>query len=267
MKPTQYPLPRSSLRLSRLFAVYLRRYFRRHFDAIRVSRSGSIPAAQLGPLIVYANHPSWWDPILFSLLSVELFPGRRSYGPMEAEALEQYPIFKRIGVFGIEPGTHRGAVKFLQTVEKIFEQDDSLLWLTAEGEFTDPRKRPVRLQFGLAHLMRRFPEIPVLPLAVEYPFWNERLPEVLLRFGPPVEDLEKISLREREQTWAINRRLERHLEQTMDALAEEARTRDPERFERLLLGRAGVGGVYDLWRRWRATGDSDSLVLSHEEKR
>ena len=36
---------------------------------------------------------------------------------------------------------------------------------------------------------------------------------------------------------------------TLDALGHEAMTRDPERFEVLVDGGAGIGGLYDLWRR------------------
>ena len=38
----------------------------------------------------------------------------------------------------------------------------------------------------------------------------------------------------------------------MDALAVAARERDPSQFLNLLAGQAGVGGVYDVWRRAKA---------------
>ena len=51
-----------SRRLRALFARYLRRYFARHFNAVRIARDG-LPATRLDrPLIIYSNHPSWWDP-------------------------------------------------------------------------------------------------------------------------------------------------------------------------------------------------------------
>ena len=47
------------------------------------------------------------------------------------------------------------------------------------------------------------------------------------------------------------------LEETQDRLSHNVRCRDPRAFVPLLRGRAGVGGVYDLWRRakarWRGT--------------
>ncbi|MEJ2085789.1 MAG: lysophospholipid acyltransferase family protein, partial [Acidobacteriota bacterium] len=140
MKREDRFIPQSSSTLSRWFSWYVKGYFRKHFDAVRLSRSGRIPVVD-GPLLVYANHPSWWDPILFCLLTAELFPHRRAFGPMDAAALEKYPLLKKLGVFGVEQGSYRGAARFLQTSEAILTRDDSLLWLTAEGSFSDPRQR------------------------------------------------------------------------------------------------------------------------------
>ncbi len=58
-----------------------------------------------------------------------------------------------------------------------------MLWITAEGAFTDHRARPVALRPGLAHLARQVPGAVILPLALDYTFWNESRPEALLRFG------------------------------------------------------------------------------------
>lgn len=256
-------LPWGSRVARRWFGRYLRFYFGRHFDAVRISRSGPAPRGLDRSCVIYANHPSWWDPILYLLLSSALFPSWEVFGPMDSEALSRYPIFRRLGAFGVERGTHRGAVEFLRTSENILARPRALLWITAEGTFRDPRARPVELQFGLAHLVRRLPGLVSIPAAVEYPFWNERQAEVLIRFGEPVlvdrADALKIE--------TVNRRLELALETTMDRLAEEALSRDPSRFDTLILGKAGVGGIYDLWRRARQFVRGESGGLSHEERR
>jgi hypothetical protein len=42
------------------------------------------------------------------------------------------------------------------------------------------------------------------------------------------------------------------LTETLDRLAADVQARDPARFRPLLDGRAGIGGIYDGWRRLRA---------------
>ena len=123
---------------------------------------------------------------------------------------------------------------------------DTCLVITAEGSFTDPRLRPIRLRPGIAHLARRLPDAVVLPLALEYSFWNESKPEALLRFGAPVRPVAPEGEKPTVAHW--QHALEAALTDTMDALAAASAARDPAGFTRLFAGTAGVGGPYDAWR-------------------
>ncbi len=212
------------------------------------------------PLIVYTNHPSWWDPAIFFLLNTALLPGRAGYGPMEEAALAKYGLFRRLGVFGLEPGA-RGAAQFLRTSERILADPGNALWITAEGAFTDPRERPLQLRPGLAHLARRTPGAIILPLALEYPFWNERKPEALVRFGRP------IAADDTRDVVAWTSLLGAELGACMDALADEACARDASLFLTLHRGTVGVGGSYDLWRRARAWFGGRRFDASHQGER
>ena len=47
----------------------------------------------------------------------------------------------------------------------------------------DVRARPVQLRGGIGALATRLPEVEFLPLAIEYAFWTEPRPEILISFG------------------------------------------------------------------------------------
>jgi 1-acyl-sn-glycerol-3-phosphate acyltransferase len=196
-------------------------------------------------LIIYANHPSWWDPAICIVLAKALFPGRLGFGPMDTDALDRYRFMRRIGMFGVERGTRAGAVNFLRTGTHVLADFKRMLWITGQGHFVDPRARPVRLQPGVAHLMGRVPEAVAVPLALEYPFWSEKQPEALVAFGAPVSA-------DGRSADDLNAVLENALEATQDDLAARAMARDPAAFERLLNGQAGVGGFYGSWLAFRA---------------
>ena len=49
----------------------------------------------------------------------------------------------------------------------------------------------------------------------------------------------------------------------MDILAQESMTRDPALFRPLLRGVAGIGGIYDLWRRARAWSSGRRFDAAH----
>ena len=231
-----------------LFTLYAERYLQRHFHGVRLARSGSPPAVGDEPTIVYMNHPSWWDPLVGLLLARRLFPEHRHFAPIDATALRRYRFFERLGFFGVEQGSARGARRFLSVARARLDESGTMLWLTPEGRFSDPRARPLELASGLAHLVRRLESGRVVPLALEYPFWEERTPEALARFGEP-RDIAQI----RGSNETVGRALSDDLARCLDHLGREAQRREPADFELLVGGRAGVGGVYDLWRRTRAT--------------
>ena len=254
------PLARRSPFLIAAFRLYLRWYFWRKFHAVRLSRASAFSLHLGKPLVIYCNHPSWWDPAVLLLTLPHLFPGRRGFGPMDEEQLGRYRMFRRMGLFGIDGG-RGGAVRFLRTALAGLAEQHTLLCITAEGSFTDPRTRPVTLRPGLAHLARRMPDAVFLPLALEYSFWNESRPEALMRFGTPVD----ASLAPGQSVAEWQAALEAGLEAAMDSLAIESMTRNPLLFKRLFRGTAGVGGVYDLSRRVRAAAHGRPFDPHHEQ--
>jgi 1-acyl-sn-glycerol-3-phosphate acyltransferase len=241
-------LKRRSPRLFRLFRWYARRYASRHFHAVRLSIDGRVPELSGRPVVVVLNHPSWWD-LLVALIVTGFMPEDRvHYAPIEAVGLSQYPFLSRVGFFGVETGTAIGAARFLRTSLAILSRPESVLWVTAQGEFVDPRVRPARLRPGVGHLAHRISGALIVPMALEYPFWNDRCPEALVRFGRPItmDDGRTRSARD----WTAE--FERSLEDQLEALADEAMGRDPGAFTTLISGTAGVGGIYDAGRRIRA---------------
>jgi 1-acyl-sn-glycerol-3-phosphate acyltransferase len=255
------PLPRRAPWLETLFAVYSRRYLRRHFNAVRLSRTGGRPTPPDEPLIVTLNHASWWDPLVGLFLARTLFPGRPVYGPIDAAALARYRFFARLGFFGVEPGSRRGARQFLRASEAALSLPTAMLWLTPQGRFADVRERPLRFQSGLGHLVTRITRATVVPLVFEYVFWEERLPEILVRFGEPVPVRAGNDPARDPAAWTAL--LEARMAETMDALATETVRRQPTEFEILLEGRRGVGGIYDLWRRLRARWRGEAFDPKH----
>ena len=241
--PLAQAVPPISPLTLRFFRRVVRRYFRRHFRAVAAQHADRLEHLR-GPVIVYGNHSSWWDPMLIVLLGERLMPHRNHYAPIDARALEQYPILRKIGIFPVEMASPRGAAHFLRTAEGIL-REGGVLWLTPQGRFADPREFPLAFKPGLAALSRRVPDVPLIPLAVEYTFWDERLPEALLHFGEPLH------LAPDATTPQTTRTLENALATTMFALQQAAIARDPRAFQPILSGSRGTGGAYSVIRRVR----------------
>ena len=256
--------PRTSPWLLRWFTWYCRRYLRRHFHSLRVSRAGLPPHTTKRPLVIYSNHASWWDALVCLVLKDIVFPGHTAFAPIDAAMLERYKFFRYLGFFGVEQQSPRGAARFLRISEAVLRSPRNLLALTPQGSFADVRQRPVQFAAGIGHLAARVPHALFVPVAIEYVFWEERLPEILVRFGPAVDTRPREAGPFDAGGWT--RLFEQKLADAQDALAAEAQRRRTNDFETLLRGGAGQGGIYDAWRAFRARCRGEAFHREHGNK-
>ena len=260
MKLEASPVAQRSAWRMAFFHVAFRHSFRESMGALRVPHWGMPPSPLPdAPLVIVVNHPSWWDGMGPMLIVQSLLNGRHVYTPMEAEALRRYAFMRRLGAFGVEGDSARGAVAFLRTAREVLKTPGHLLWIHAAGRFHDVRERPVPLTPGVIRLAEVAPQAIFLPLALEYVFWDEKRPEALAAFGPAIAG-EALAAMPRDER-ATHLRLA--LESTMDRLAAAAVTRDADSFQTVIRGKEGMGGIYQLWRRARAVLRGERFDARH----
>ena len=238
-------VPAISRLLLRWFTWYSRRYIRRHFHSLRISLAGLPPDTSGLPLVLYSNHASWWDALVCLVTKQQFFPAHAAFAPIDAAMLKRYRMFGKLGFFGVEQRSRRGGIHFLRTAEAILKSPQALLAVTPQSRFADVRERPVQFGAGLGHLAKRVERALFVPVALEYAFWEERLPEILMRFGEPVQVRREHSAAFDAKYWT--RLFEQKLAETQDALALETQRRDGNAFLMVLRGGAGQGGIYDVW--------------------
>jgi len=246
------------------FHRFLRPFLKRHFHAVAVETEcrKTLGVAPDEPLIIYGNHPAWWDPLIAHFLNRSLFADRQFYAPIDADALEQYSVFGKLGFYGVRMNTTSGAAAFLKQTTAILEKRQTAIWITPEGRFADVRDRDAELMPGLAHVCAKIKRGYVVPLALEYPFWDERLPVCLAMFGEPARisdwgTASKLEWREKLST---------DLRGTQDQLARLAMGRSSDPFDDLLMGKAGAGLFYDTFRRVRSVFSRTKFRNKHGEQ-
>ena len=138
-------------------------------------------AAADGPFLGLLSHASWLDPLVGLLVWRQLLPDRDLRMPMDAEQLARFGFFKRLGVFGIDPDDPASLDAMRRFVLDHFATGvRPALGLTPQGRFTDPRE-PVRLRPGAAAIAAAAPSnTAVVAIAVEYVFWQDQRPEILI---------------------------------------------------------------------------------------
>lgn len=246
------------------FHRFLRPFLRRHFHAIAIDRSSldPLPVGDQVPLLVYANHPSWWDPLVAHFLNRAVFPTRQFYAPIDASSLQHYAVMRKLGFYGVQLGTVGGAGAFLKKSLAIAQAGRTALWITPEGRFTDSRDHEPELMPGLAHLSLRLTHGHLIPLALEYVFWDDRLPNCLMRFGDPIRVTDLASCSKPE----CQRLLKQRLRQTQVDLAKLSTQRSSAPFVNLLAGKRGAGGFYDWARRLRAYASGTEYRAAHGDQ-
>jgi 1-acyl-sn-glycerol-3-phosphate acyltransferase len=167
---------------------------------------------------------------------------------MDRVQLERFTIFRRMGVFGIDPDDPASLPALVDHVHRVVMQEPrTIVMLTPQGRFTDVRE-PMRLRPGAAALAARLPDVRALSVSLEYPFWLDAKPEVLMRFC-------EVQSPEVSSTAAWQRALTATMQANADALAAESIARDPSGFDTLLGGGvARVNPFYDLWLRVTGRG-------------
>ena len=257
--PPDAQLPKVNKPLMGGFRVFNRRYLRKHFHVVAQSRASGLTndIPNTDSIVVYANHASWWDPLLAIFLAENLYPSFGMYAPIDAEAFEKYRIFGQMGFYPVAQNSLEGAKHFLKVSKAILAQKANSIWLTPEGRFADVRDHKAALMPGLAHLGHALgkrkvvdlesPKVWFIPLAIEYCFWEEKMPELLIRFGNPVAtgSAEAEELADKE---AWDKKLTGNLREAQRDLAELSIARDSAAFEVMLRSRSGTFFIYDWWR-------------------
>ncbi|MEM9166437.1 MAG: lysophospholipid acyltransferase family protein [Planctomycetota bacterium] len=232
--------------VARVFKLLTGRMVRKRFHALRLT-PGSIDSLSAldrddTPLIVAMTHASWWDPILGITLHTRLTPARTGCAPIDRDVLTNVGIFRRLGLFGIDPDDPRTLRVLVDyAAERLSTDARPTLWITPQGRFQDPRDAMV-VRPGVAAIAARLGRVRVMALAAEMPFWDDQKPELLAHLAPidPPGDTGS--------TRAWHRSIRDGLRGASDRLAELAIARDPAAFE-VLLG-SGSGRTipfYDLY--------------------
>jgi 1-acyl-sn-glycerol-3-phosphate acyltransferase len=204
------------------------------------------------------------------------------YAPIDAEALNKYRMFAKMGFYPVEQnGSWRGAASFLKTSIAILEHGGTSLWITPEGRFVDVRDTSAEFTMGLSHLAFEATRRPSLATAsagstqdqssrriwfvsaaVEYTFWEERLPELLVWFGRPLSTDDTAGMTKNE----VHLELMRRMRAAQQELASASIKRDSSQFEILLGGTSGTFVVYDIWRRLKASLTGKKIRVDHSQK-
>lgn len=167
---TSPPLPDFRPLYARRFRQMARVICRCAVGRIQVFAPAESALKEAPKIVLYANHPSVWDPLLLALLTGRMWPGHAVVAPIDEVALRRHWYFHGLGFYGLRKSSLDGLRRFLEVTQAALERPaPCIVALTPEGRFT-PSGEPIRLQRGLARALLgcRGQNIQVVPVALAY---------------------------------------------------------------------------------------------------
>lgn len=148
-----------------------------------------VPARSKLPVLVVANHVSWWDGFLLRELQRTAQPKARPHAVMLERELRLRPPLRLVGAYGVEPGDAMSTRRVLRRLEAARRRLDSDFWLFwfPQGRIWPAHRRPLGFERGIELAIRRLAPIRVLPVAIDVEPLNRRRPTALLSAGEPVD--------------------------------------------------------------------------------
>ncbi len=108
-----------------------------------------------GPVLLIANHFSWWDGFIAQRVNNLVFK-RKMHVMMLEEELQERPFLRKLGAFSIRKGS-RGALDSLHYASEILTRPQNLLLLFPQGRFESTHRYPVNFEKGWFRILEKAP--------------------------------------------------------------------------------------------------------------
>ncbi len=169
------------------------------------------------PTIFFAPHSNWWDGIVLYNISHRIFHKEIR---LMIEELNRFPLLRRGGGFSVNKKSPQSAMKALQYSVEVIGDLRNLLFIFPQGIIRPPRFRPIEFQTGLAYIaqnaVKKYGKVNLVPVAIDYCFFRDNRPEVVVKFGQRIEFNKDNIIPDRKQ---LSHSLEKALTQACDDLS------------------------------------------------
>jgi len=128
-----------------------------------------------GPVLLLANHFSWWDGFL-ARYAVTKTLKKKVFVMMLEEELSKRPVLRKVGAFSVRKNS-RTAAESMDYALKILENPNHLLLLFPQGKFQSLHQYPLEFEKGWFRILERAPkDTRVVFLAALTDYFDRRKP-------------------------------------------------------------------------------------------
>lgn len=143
--------------------------------------SGEWPQGD-APLLLYANHSSWWDG--FALWRLARAHGFTGHCLMEEHNLRRFPFLRRLGAFSIRRGDPLSTLQSFRYAARLLKQPRTAVAIFPQGVLDAHAGPPYALDRGV-EVLARMANATCLPVAIRPVFLEGEKPDLLFELGEP----------------------------------------------------------------------------------
>lgn len=151
-------------------------------------RMAGMPSTLRGdvPLLLVANHVSWWDGFLLRAVQRALRPRAALRTIALERELVRHPFLRRIGGIGINPSSPTSILLALRTIERL-RTDDFVLGYFPQGRIAPSHARPLAFHRGIDLVLRAVAPATVIPVALHVEPLARFAPTAFVALGAPID--------------------------------------------------------------------------------
>lgn len=139
------------------------------------------------PLLLAANHVSWWDPFTLRQVQRALRPRAPFFTVMLQAELARRPFFRRLGVVGLDPASPASLRACIRQLRRLLDQHpDGSICFFPQGRIWPSFKRPLGFRPGIRLLARELGPMIVLPAGLHVEPLNATRSTVFVSAAEPV---------------------------------------------------------------------------------
>jgi 1-acyl-sn-glycerol-3-phosphate acyltransferase len=181
----------SSRRVWAGFERLFQPWMRRRLSGVHIRGApASVPLPGL-PLLLVANHVSWWDGFLLREVHRRIRPGAPFYVVMAADQLRRHPLFRWLGAIPLEDGP-LGPRAMLRQAERICAQGNPVIGYFPQGRIWPSHRRPLGFLRGGEWLAENLAPVMVVPVALHLEPLNRAAPAAFVAVDRPFPVWERI---------------------------------------------------------------------------
>ena len=152
--------------LWRGFELVFRPWMRRRLDGVHVRGVENAAWLPAMPVMLVANHVSWWDGFLLREVHRLLRPDAPLHVVMLEAELRRTPLFRGMGAVPLGPGPMAARALATDLARRLGRRPDAVVGFFPQGRIWPAHRRPLGFRRGASWLAGRLVPIAIVPVGL-----------------------------------------------------------------------------------------------------